>query len=510
MKKRYLTFGLALLITASLLQVQPVLANTDSNIYYSYTYDFWGLSREAPNPYTVERVLFGNDLGTENFKDPQGLFVRGNKIYVADSANNRIVEFDDSYNLIKIIDSFILNGVESTFNYPSDVFVAENGDIFVCDTNNFRVVHMDSGLNVIKILTKPQDALMDEKSEFLPTKIVVDNADRVYVIAKNVNKGIMEFDSRGSFTGYIGANKVSYNIADYIWKTLSTQAQKEQMIQFVPTEYSNIAIDKKGFFYTTCSTVSDSDIYNLLVQQDLMESMLSGLEKVSNVDPIRRLNSMGADILIKNGWYAPVGDIDWGTAGGVSGASKFIDVVPVANDTYFAIDRTRCRVFGYDFQGNLLFVFGGIGSKAGYFQYPTAIESVGDKIIVLDGRTGGVTVFNPTEYGALINKALLEYVKGNYEYSSDLWEEVLVYNANYDLAYVGIGRSLLRQDKYKEAMEYFEVKYSYDNWSKAFQQYRKQVVEKYIGVAFGSIIALIVVWQVVKLIRRIKRNEGGA
>ena len=59
------------------------------------------------------------------------------------------------------------------------------------------------------------------------------------------------------------------------------------MIQFVPTEYSNVAIDSEDFIYATTTTFNQSDLIN----------------NPDRVNPIRKLNSLGDDILIKNGYY---------------------------------------------------------------------------------------------------------------------------------------------------------------------------------------------------------------
>ena len=45
---------------------------------------------------------------------------------------------------------------------------------------------------------------------------------------------------------------------------------------------------------------------------------------------------------------------------------------------------------------------------------------------------------------------LLRHSLGQYDLSADYWREVLRLNGNYDMAYIGIGRSLLRQERYKE------------------------------------------------------------
>ena len=510
MKKiRIAAAGTALFIAVCILLEIPVWASSGATQqYYAYNYDFWGEYREAPNPYSADKVLMGVDLGIGNFREPQGLFVRDGRIFIVDSGNNRIVELDSQYNLVRVIDGFMLDGQLSGFNYPNDVFVTENGDIYVADTNNQRITHFDTDLNAVKIITKPRDALMDEVSEFLPLKLVVDNADRIYLIARNVNKGVMEFDSTGAFTGYVGANKVNFSVADMIWKAISTKAQREQMMLFVPTEYNNIMLDHKGFLYTTCSSFSEEDLINMAnsSQNSNLLAKLFGIGQSSNVEPIRRLNAMGADILIRNGWVTPLGDWDWSDAGDVSGPSRLIDITADEHDTYFAIDRTRGRIFGYDFQGNMLFVFGGLGNKAGYFQYPTAIEYINGSLLVIDARSGGMTVFNPTEYGQLIHEALAEYVKGNYEYSAQLWERSLVYNANQDLAYIGLGRALMRQERYKEAMDYFKLKFDRANYSKAFQQYRKQVIEQNISYIIIGAAGLIILLNVYKRVRKFRRG----
>ena len=84
----------------------------------------------------------------------------------------------------------------------------------------------------------------------------------------------------------------------------------------------------------------------------------------------------------------------------------------------------------------------------------------------------------------LIFQAIEQFQDGEYEASGESWKKVMEENGNYDLAYIGIGRSLLRQKEYKEAMEYFELKYDDDNYSRAFKQYRKIWVEENIGWMF--------------------------
>ena len=113
---------------------------------------------------------------------------------------------------------------------------------------------------------------------------------------------------------------------------------------------------------------------------------------------------------------------------------------------------------------------------------PSAIEDLGDSLLVVDSKLGTITQFTLTEYGTLINQGLAQYKKGLYDESADTWREVMKLNGNYDQAYIGIGRALLRQENYKEAMEYFELKLDAKNYSKAYKLYREEWFEDNIGV----------------------------
>jgi tetratricopeptide (TPR) repeat protein len=454
---------------------------------YTYNYDFWNEQVASPDAYRVGRYILGTSLGTTQFRDPQGLFIRENRMYICDSGNNRIllVELNenDEYVLVKIVSSVIIDGVESPFNYPQDIFENRDGRLYIADTNNYRVLILDPEWNYLSEITKPDDESLDEGMDFFPIKLVVDFANRVFVQVRNVNKGLMEFDSRGEFSGYMGANKVYVKPLDYLWKLVATRAQRDRMLLFVPTEYSNVALDHEGFVYVSNSSSPQ-------------------------VDPVRRLNAMGQDILIRNGYEKPTGDLAFGLAGGIQGRSRFIDVVAFENDSYACFDLVRGRIFMYDFQGNLLYAFGGVGNREGYFNRPVAIDRMGDSIYALDSRNAAITCFELTSYGELINKALNEYKAGRYDASAVSWEEVLKRNGNYDLAYIGIGRAAIRQGDYEKAMKYYKLKHYRLGYSKAFQFYRKQWMEENLWKILLVLGILIFVPSVIKtsnkLVRKIK------
>lgn len=462
---------------------------------YTYTYDYWVDIRESPDAYRVRAVMNSSSLGLEvPIRNPKGLYVRGNNVYLCDTGNNRILEIafaGGTYTLTRIIDRVYGADVE-TLNGPQDIFVDDIGQMYVCDTNNNRVVMMDRDQNFLMAYTKPTDETFDQSLSYLPAKLVVDVSGRVFALSTNVNKGLIKYEKDGTFTGFIGASKVKFNWVDYIWKLLSTKEQRSKQEAFVPTEYDNIAMDRKGFIFAVTSTFAE-------------EELLNGDAKV-----IRRLNAIGDDILVRNDRYYPSGDLDWTDEGDVSGPSKMTDITVLDNDIYIALDRVRGRLFGYDTQGIMLWAFGGVGNSDGYFLNPVALDHMGTDLLVLDANECSVTVFTTTEYGALIYAANERYIKGDYDGSAELWREVLRLNGNYNLGFIGIGRSLLRQEKYAEAMEYFRYPRNFQNYSEAFRLYRKEWVEQNIGWIFGLLVALTVTPLVIGKVRKIKAEVSGS
>ena len=496
--KKTISFLLAILLlipaACSFADDSASLKEDGFSTSYTYNYDYWGDVQMSPDPYRVETIIDSMTLGLDKLEGktitkPQGLFVRNNDVYLVDSGNNRILQIryrNGKASLTRAITE--ISGTEpATFNYPTDVFADEKDNIYVADQNNNRVVMVDKNLNFIQEFVKPDDATFNQASAFLPNKIAVDVAGRVYVLAVNVNKGFMKFENDTTFTGYIGANPVKVNMADYIWKRyFMSKEQRAASESFVPTEYENMYMDDKGFIYATTTVFKEYEL-------------LSDTAK-----PIRRLNGIGNDILIKNDRNPPIGDLDWKSESLQYGPSKMADITAMKNEIYVAVDRMRGRLFGYDSQGVMLWAFGTKGSQDGTFSRAIALDHMGYDLFVVDELKSNITVFTPTEYGQLIYDATDAYLTGDYEQSDVLWQQVMKLNANYPLAFRGIGRSLLRQERYEEAMDYFERAHAREEYGRAFKQYRKTWVEKNIWWVFLGLALLLTVPLAIGRIKRMK------
>jgi len=445
--------------------------------YTSYTYDFWQEPVPAPQAYVPVRVLRGPDLGLGAFTNPSDIYVDSNhRVYIADTGNNRVIQLDRNFN--------VLNVFSGMFNAPSGICVTGDGQIYIADRNNSRIVVLDQNGALIRIIGKPEpehSGVLRADFRYNPVRLGVDQVGRVFVISAETYDGIMEFDPDGNFRGFVGAPKVTPSFIDYVWRRFSSAERRKLLALFLPTQHSGIDIDERGFIYTT---VSEGEI--------------------RYTEAIRRLNPAGTDVMRRAGFHPPIGD--YGSAlldqygESTLASSLLVDVIARENGIYSALDQRRGRVFTYDESGNLLYVFGGSGQNRGNFQLPVALAELDQMILILDRGTNMITVFEPTEYARKIHAAIAYYYDDDWDASVAAWQEVRKMNVNLDVAHTGIGRALLREGRYAEAMTSFRLGEDRINYSKAFSLYRREVIyDNFTIVAAILIAAPIVLFFLIKL-----------
>lgn len=472
-----------MVVIISLIGTTDIKAETQVP-YYTYNYDYWGNIVYTPAAYLPEGSVSGLDLGTDGFKNPQDFFLTGDKIYIADTDNNRIVILNLDLELLHIIDSFIRNGETDFFKKPRGIHVTEQGDIYIADSGNKRIVVLNKDNDFIKVVDNPESEVLPDDFSFVPMKVSVDLAGRIYVIAENMFQGIMTFDDAGNFTGFTGTIKVNITPFEIFWRRFSTKEQRARQKQFVPTEFTGIDTDKDGFLYTT------------------------------NIDSkgsrsVRLLNPKGQDVIQTNDRVTLSGDLFWRDYGEYSGASRITDVVDRGSGMFSILDSLRGRIFTYDQEGNLLYIFGGLGTQVGTFRLPTAIEAMGDKLYVLDAGRNAILTFTETRYGALINDAVSLRYDGDESLAVKKWEEVLKLDSNFEQAYIGIGKAYLSAGDNKKAMEYLKLGMDKEYYSIAYKRYRNELLTDNLEyVLTGGIITFLAVTMWKKFRKRRSQHES--
>lgn len=483
-------FSLSLAVVVFAMTMGESVAAT-SLPYDSYNYDYREYIHFTPAAYVPDTSLGGEDILLNGepigrFASPQDLCKDSDgNVYVADTGNHRIVVLDSTMKkAIKIIDSFERDGKEETFNQPYGVCVSEAGQLYIADSQNRRVVVLNMDGSFVRTIQDPKSESLEEDYVFTPLKVTVDYANRVYVIAQNMFEGIMVFETTGEFSSFIGTIKVQISLWDKIWKRLATKEERSKQQLYIPTEFTGIDIDPDGFVY---ATNIDS----------------------TGVQGVRRLNPKGEDV-IKKGFNENVGgDLQIEGSSDFSGPSQFTDVVYRGDGIYTCLDRRRGRLFSYDHEGNLLYIFGGLGSQEGTFSMPVAVEDLGDKLVVLDSARAEIMTFKMTEYGRLINEAVALRYGGDEALAVELWQRVLELDENNELANTGIGKAYLTAGEYKEAMKYLELGMNREYYSIAFRRYRNQLLTENASFALTTVLVLIIGYQVFKVVRKKKNTKKG-
>ncbi|MCM1103925.1 MAG: NHL repeat-containing protein [bacterium] len=492
MKKKNLFRRIAasLLAGAVLLLVPAEAVYAEELPYDTYNYNYREDIVITPAAYVPNGSVTGLSVGTTEFKEPQDFCVAPDGlVYVADTGNNRVVVLNhEMTEVVREISTFDRNGTADTFNAPYGVCVSENMELYIADSNNRRVVVLTPEGEFVKIVDNPQSEILEDNFDFVPLKVTVDYADRVYVIAKNAFEGILVFESTGDFTGYFGTIEVQITLWEKFWRRLASKEERSKSQLYIPTEFTGIDVDDGGFIY---ASNIDSE----------------------GVQAVRRLNPQGKDVIQKGENGNVGGDIMVGVYGDYSGPSQITDVVYRDKGIYSLLDRRRGRIFTYDKEGNLLYIFGGLGTQEGTFNVPVAIESIGDEIIVLDAYYGAILRFSETRYGALINDAVGLRFDGDETEAIDKWQEVLRLDGNNELANTGIGKAYLTAGDNRQAMDYLELGMNRKYYSIAWKRYRNELLAKNMNIIMTVVVVLIIAWVVYRKLRKKKKGkaagEGG-
>jgi len=537
MKKRIAT--LLLLLLAGVM-IFGAFGSFAVEPYETYTYSLDGFALKSPSAYTPVRTVGYRDIETSNiplgeFNTPTDLVVdKEGNVYLADSKNNRVIVMEgQDYKVKFTLSTFDNNGYSDSFNECRGVFV-DDDYIYVCDTNNSRIVVFNR-LNgdFVKIIGKPMGSLFGASTQYNPIAMAVDKYGRIFVISSTTYEGVIVMTSEGVFTGYIGAQKGNYSAFEILIRRFQTEEQRAASKKNTSTEFNNITIDSDGFIYVTTNTIDKA------AQQAAITSFSA------DYAPVKKLNSAGAEIMKRNGFFAPGGEVDVQNftksldQNVKLGASNVTDVAIGDEGTWSIVDKLRSKIFTYDQNGVLLFAFGDAGDQLGNTKTISSIAYQNGNLLVLDQDSNSFTVYRRTPYCQLLIDALKCENDRQYAASIDAWLAVLQYNNNFDSAYVGVGRAYYRQGNayfvsedgqsyYKQtdvlkgyaedgtpiyetedgrtlkideeytkrgydlAMHYLSSAYDAENWSNAYKEIRKEWISKWIILIPITVIVLVV------------------
>ncbi len=467
----------ALAILAAAPLTNAYAADGTAYEYEGYTYDYWGNAQDTPAAFRLATIINDESLVGFTFGSIDDVSTsKDGRIFLCDKLSSRVNIFDETGEFvtsIKVLKTGVgkiaLNpdGSQMSLIEPSGTWYQEKTkELYIADSANKNVYVLDGETYFLnRVLPAPEN--MTGVTEYAPSKITVDNAGRIYIVVASSYEGIVELNPDGSFSGYYGVNEPRINLVQYFWKSIATDKQKEKMGKTYAPGFTNVALDSEGFVYAVT-------------------------KETNAATKLFRLNSNGENVIRAEG-FDLIGDLHLSSNN--STESAFIDVSVTDYGVAAVLDETKGRIFLYDFDGNMLNAFGGYGYSKGQFKKPTSLSWLGTNLVVTDTELRCAYILTPTDFGRAALLASEAYYLGQWEKATEFFNECIKLNANYEVAYVGLGKNLLMQDRYEDAMYYFKLGNSRLYYSKAYKGYRgEQIREKFwiFALVFTALMVLLV------------------
>ena len=481
-----------MLLLSFVLLAGGVACHAAEAMFHTYTYSITGEVLTSPHAYTPDRQIDSYAMNLpESLYNPKDIFVdaKGNGyIYISDlteAGEGRVVVCDPNFIYQYTISDFVnAQGVPDKLKSPEGLFIYENS-LYVCDKENSRIVIFDTETRGFKdIIEAPKADVMGTDTVFRPVAVGVNASGTTYIVSDQTYSGVIALNPDGSFQAFLGAQKTSVPLAVRIRRMLFPSVVTDS---FISTPYRNMTMDDEGQIWATIVFGTE--------EEKSLTAALQTLSTDATYAPIKRLNAKGDDIMVRNGFAMPAGEImfsDMKDMTKETGPSELVDIAMGPNGMWSVVDSKRGKIYTYDMEGNLLFAFGDKGNQLGHLFTPVAITYCGSDILVLDGELDSIMVYKRTEYGNIIDQALMHNADREYTKAYNDWQDILRRNQNFDAAYVGIGKNLYRQGDYEQAMQYYQDAHETKNYSIAFQANRKESTEKSIGWIFVIAVVLIV------------------
>lgn len=467
-------------LMAALMMIFGLSASAEGP-YNDYTYDAYDEAVPTEAGYLPEVLITGEGLGIGAFKNPADLYYdNASSVYVLDAGNNRIVVLSSrDFTVKRIVKPTDAQGNDLKFTDAKGLFVRSNGDIYVADMGAKFVYIFNSRGQLTDSVGRPDSDLLTAHFDYKPCKVLVDSTGVMYVISSGCYSGALQFDSSHDFMGFYGSESVTLTaklLVSQLWAKIVPKNMSKSQARAVPVNYNNFDISANDIVYTTKNDVD------------------------SNAGQVRKLNYYGNNLLyyITSGHTRTYGDIEtyYDSKNGLM-QSIISDVDVDENGFITILDTRRNRVFQYDKDSHLLFIFGGTSSQLGCFAEVGAIESFDNQVLVLDTKSQSLTLLKTTAFGDLVRKGSLLLSDGKYAEGKEIWETVLKYDSKYALANVGLGKAFEAAGEYKTSLSYFYAANDTTDYSNSLYEYRSAVLKDifpYILAGIALVFAASIVF----------------
>lgn len=449
--------SLAALLIAFAMPADTLIVQADAP-YKTYTVDGYGYVSETQTAYLPYETI--TKIGEEALNAPTDFtLLDDGYMYILDSGNARVVVSDMEANLVTTFGEGVLVN-------PRGIYVTPEHLCYVADRDARAVFVFNADGELINTYGKPTAPLYGETQDFLPLKVIANEAGTMYIICESNTNGVVQISpvDGGTFLGYFGTNGTDPSLWNIIWRSIQTDAQRAKSRGNIPATPDNMAIDEKGLIYT--------------------------VTRGEGYDTLKRLNIAGINMIEPDAY------------------EEVPAAVAVGNHDNVFVASQMGYIYEYNNEGDLLFVFGGSDDGQQRIGLSTKVEAIqvgtDDKIYVLDSDKAQIQIYEPTEFTNYLHQALYLFSKGRYTESKEPLTEVLKMNNLFDYANMAMGRALYKEENYHDAVYYARLAKDYEGYSDAFWEIRNNWLKHNLAAVIIILFALFVVKKIIDVLDKKK------
>lgn len=265
---KFLVAVLSLTALCSSINIYAYENTGDKVPYNSYTY-WYGLTGEektaafSRDMYEVKSTLNSQNLNLSNsIGFLSDSFCYSGKTYLLDGGNSQVIILNSDYSVDGVIGEIADENTGETLNYKEalGIFVENDNDIFVADTLNGRVIEFDNSGKLLNTYTLPDSDLIPDSFEYRPQKVAKDSRGYMYILSEGSFYGAIMYDPNGNFMGFYGANEVKSSLKSFLQniynKIFMNDVKKSASERVLPYQFTDIYIDNQDFVYTSTGNTS--------------------------------------------------------------------------------------------------------------------------------------------------------------------------------------------------------------------------------------------------------------
>lgn len=415
-----------------------------------------GASAENATAYTYVMLADGNWMRTQDaylpdnvlmhsqgLYQPEDLFVKDGRIYIADTGNRQIVILDQATGETSAFGSEHLAS-------PSGVFVTDKGDIYVADRGLEQVLIFDSEHQLTKTYDRPAEATFGQKTQYIPNKIAVGPEGLMYIVSSGSYDGIIQMDAQGKFLGYFGYNNNPTTLGDWLIDRFFTEEQKQNLLNKMPYTFRNLVIDPDDLIFTVTMGAKG--------------------------DAVKKHDVGGNNLFLE-----------------MHDEANFVDLCIGAYGQIYAVTETGL-IYEYDSDGNLLFSLGGLAASremVGLFTKVSAIDcDEKGNLYILDQERGLLHTFSATSFSDSVHTALDAFNAGRYTESEQIWEGIRKISGSCQMVENGLANCAFQRQDYKTAAYYYQQAENRIGYSDSYWEIRNEQISQLLPWILAGICVI--------------------